>query len=77
MEVVSKQMTRNSLKDNNKQTSQSKRAHSAEDVDHIMMLRVVGLKRPIVILVIKRVTYPHSVKVSKISEKPKSRKVKA
>ena len=65
------------LKDNTKQTSQSKRAHSAGDVEHIMMRQDVGLKRPIVILVIKRVTYPHAVKVSKISEKPTPRNVKA
>ena len=76
MEVVSNQMTQ-ILKDSTKQTSQSKRAHSAGDVEHIMMLQGVGLKMPIVILVIKRVTYPHDVKVSKISEKPKPRKVKA
>ena len=79
MEAVSRQMTTKIvLKDNNnKQTSQSKKAHSAGDVEHITMLQDVGLKRPIVILVIKRVTYPHAVKMSKISEKPKPRKVKA
>ena len=77
MEVVSKQMTRNILKDNNKQTSQSKRAHSTGDVDHVMMLQVVGLKKPNVVHVIKKVTYPHAVKVSKIFEKSEPRKVKA
>ena len=65
------------LKDNTKQTRLSKRTHNAGDVEHITMLQDVGPKRLVVILVIKRVTYPHAVKVSKISEKPKSRKGKA
>ena len=70
-------MTRNNRKDNNKQTSQSKRARSAGDVEHTMMLQVVGIERLNVIHVIKKVTYPHAVRVSKISEKPEPRKVKA
>ena len=42
------------------------------------MLQDVGPKRLVVILVIKRVTYPHAVKISKTSEKqPKPGKVKA
>ena len=57
------------LKDNTKQTRLSKRAHNAGDVEHITMLQDVGPKRLVVILVIKRVTYPHAVKMSKTSEK--------
>ena len=63
------------LKDNTKQTRPSKRAHNAGDVEHITKLQDVGPKRLVVILVIKRVTYPHAVKMSKNSEKqPKPEK---
>ena len=61
---------------NTKLAKLSKKAN-AGDVEHIMKLQDVGPKMLVVIRVIKKVTYPHAVKVSKISEKPEPRKAKA
>ena len=66
------------LKDSTNLTRLSKRAHNAGDVEHIMKLQDVGPKMLVVIRVIKKVTYPHAVRMSKISEKqPKPERVKA
>ena len=74
MKVKIKQMTR-ILKADTKLIKLSKRARNAEDVEHITMFQDVGPERLVVILVIKRVTYPHAVKMSKNSEKqPKPEK---
>ena len=70
-------MSNSQHKANTKLTKLSKKAN-AGDVEHITMLQGVGPKRLVVIRVIKRVTHPHTVKMSKNSEKqPKPRKVKA
>ena len=62
---------------NTKLTKLSKKAN-AGDAEHIMKLQDVGPKMLVVIRVIKKVTYPHAVRMSKISEKqPKPERVKA
>ena len=74
MEVKIRKMT---IALRNTNTKLSKKAN-AGDVEHIMKLQDVGPKMLVVIRVIKKVTYPHAVRMSKISEKqPKPERVKA
>ena len=76
MEVKIRKMTIALRNTNTKLTKLSKKAN-AGDVEHIMKLQDVGPKMLVVIRVIKKVTYPHAVRMSKISEKqPKPERVK-